>query len=86
MKLREHCEICGGVPLSPNREPLSREPICMDCLEDVLRQEYLQELEPEDLVKLRRRIEELLRKTPQSLIEVAAHLGARGLIKYEDLL
>ena len=51
-----------------------------------MRQEYFHDLDPEDLGKLRRRIEDLLRKSPWDLLTVAARLAVIGRIKWEDLI
>jgi len=44
------------------------------------------ELDREELAKLRRRIEDLLRKNPAALYRVAGRLSADGEIRIDDLI
>jgi len=44
------------------------------------------DLDREELAKLRRRIEDLLRKSPATLYRVAGQLAADGEIRIDDLI
>jgi len=77
-----HCNIEGA----EYEAPITGEPLCIDCLETLLRQEYLREMEPEDWRVLRRRIEDDLRKRPGDLLRVAAYMCAREMVQFEDLI
>ena len=44
------------------------------------------ELERDEWAKLRRRVEDCLRKSPASLLDVAAWLAAEGWIRIDDLI
>jgi len=79
------CSHCGVTPAT-HRDPLSGDPLCQVCLETMLRQEYFHDLDPEDKSRLRRRIEDLLRKSPWHLNATAARLAVSGRIKWEDLI
>jgi len=84
------CSICHGesgcTQLAPMTDPGTGSPICVSCLEDLLRQEYLRDTSPDQKKILRRRIEDHLRKNPAALIEVGAMLGASGDVRVDDLL
>jgi len=67
MENRDRCSHCGAF-WHGIKTPLSGDLLCRVC------QEYFADLDPEDKARLRRRIEDLLRKPPS------------GRIKWEDLL
>jgi len=81
----KECSHCGNPPAA-HRDPLFGNPLCSFCLEIILRQEYFADLDPEDKARLRRRIEDLLRKSPWDLNTTAARLAVSGRIKWRDLI
>ena len=87
--MTEKCFIChgeSGAIMSPMADPISWERVCMPCLEDLLRQDYLRDLDSEDLAELKDRVIEVIAGDAGLLIEVAAKLAARGVLEIEDLL
>ena len=70
------CTRCGA-ELSPGspRQGFEGEELCPDCNRAELRA-LLRDCDPEELKTLRRRIEDLLRKSPADLIRIGADLAA----------
>lgn len=70
---------CGG-PVGYDGEDL-----CADCdVQEIAAR--LSECGVEELKKLRRRVEDRLRKSPSELILIAARMAAAGSIRVDDLL
>ena len=82
----KECSKCENTFTGNTIDPLSKEPFCPSCLETILRDEYFKEISEKNLGALRRRLEDMLRKSPDSLIEVAAFLAAKNKIKWQDLI
>jgi hypothetical protein len=85
----DDCVICGGrceEPCAAMDDPFSGESICRKCLEDLLRQEFFQDLEPEDLAALKERVFHAIEESPYLLLSIAAELAATGDIIVEDLI
>ena len=79
------CSLCKNNASVPN--PLKPDSyICRECLSFILETSILTQLSTEQWGKLRRRIEELLRKSPHTLKTVAVQLACQQSIKYEDLI
>jgi len=78
------CRDCGGGPCH-FRSPFDNLPLCSECA----RREILGILEGLDLkemAKLRRRVEDHLRKSPADLIAIICRLAAKGSIEITDII
>ena len=81
------CTHCGGdlAPGSPRQGFEGDDDLCPACNRAELA-ELLRDCDPDELKTLRRRIEDLLRKSPADLLHVAADLAAAGRIRIDDLI
>lgn len=80
------CTHCG-VELPPGSpcQGFEGEDLCNDCNVAEIKA-LLSECDGEELKKLRRRVEDHLRKSPADLLAIGARLAAGGRIKIEDLI
>lgn len=78
------CRDCGGEP-TVYVSPLDACPLCPECAEREIIG-LLEGIDQEDLTKIRRRVEDCIRKNPQALMWAATRLAARGQVKIIDLL
>ena len=80
-------EICAhcGAKIDHPKMIYRGDQLCPDCLRAEIRA-MLVDCDPEETAKLRRRIEDAMRKSPGLLIEIGAILASRQQIKIDDLI
>lgn len=80
------CDHCGSSTMFPGgRVSRFGENLCDECNRAELRT-LIQDLDPDEIKTIRRRVEDLIRKSPAALIEIAALLSSRGEIRIDDLI
>jgi hypothetical protein len=78
------CYLCDN-PASGYISPLDGEPRCLECARiEIIG--LFEGADKSDLAKLRRRVEDRLRKSPGDLWGVIALLASTGSISWQDLL
>lgn len=82
--MNKKCYSCGETACE-YVSPLDGEPRCSDCARDQIRI-LLARVKPEDSAKLRRRIEDAIRKNPQLLQKTAVDLIVQRQISWDDLV
>lgn len=87
MTMEQRCSHCSD-PLDNQvicHEPMTGEPLCRSCLATLYRQEYIREIEGEDLQTLRGRVISSL-DDEDTLRQIASNLAARDIIDVADLI
>jgi hypothetical protein len=72
--------------LSQFIDPIGLFRMCVSCAETVLRQEYIREIDEEDLPELCNRVSVCITQDTSAMRAVASYLAARGLIDVNDLI
>ena len=79
-----HCH--ADLPQSAGRMGLDGEKLCSECHRaELLALLQDADLDREEMTKLRRRIEDVLRKNPTKLLRVAAWLASEEVVRIDDL-
>ena len=78
------CKNCGN-NVTHYVALLNTDLLCQNCSQQEIRK-LVEKLQSEDLNKLRRRIEDRIRKSPQDLISVICTLAISGSIRMNDIV